>query len=488
MGRCYTDRARRWGIVSLPVGSPTEPVAGLVLAAGKGTRMKSDLPKGLHEVAGVPMVELVAQAVRNAGVARPILVVGYQGEAIQAALGDGFDYAWQHEQLGTGHAALMAADLLRGFDGPVLVTPGDTPLLSSETLADLVRSYRESGAQAAMATFVTVEPKGYGRIVRDEEGLVSGIVEDKDASPDQHEILEVNPAVYVFDCKLLLEILPTLGKSNAQGEYYLTDAIGEIRRRGGKVVAQVFDEPDEFMGVNDRWQLAEAARIMRLRILRHHAMNGVTIVDPTSTYVGFEVEIAPDVTIQPMTVIEGRTRIATGAAIGPNAWIKDSEIGEGCRVFMSHVDQAAMEAGSRCGPFSNLRPGTRLGAQVKVGNFVELKNAQVGPRTAVSHLTYVGDADVGEDTNIGAGTITCNYDGFEKHRTVIGSRAFVGSNTTLVAPVEVGDDSMVAAGSVVTRDVPPGALAIGRGKQENKDEWAVTWRRRKRSQTEQTAS
>lgn len=440
--------------------------------------MKSDLPKGLHEVAGVPMVQLVGKAVTKAGVDKPIVIVGYQGEKVSAALGTGFDYAEQVEQLGTGHAALMAADLLKDFDGLVLVTPGDTPLLSAYTLKALVEHCVAENAQAAMATFVTVEPKGYGRIVRDEAGLVAAIVEDKDATPEQRQILEVNPAVYVFDCKLLFEILPGLKNSNAQGEYYLTDAISEVRRRGGKVVATVFDDPDEFMGVNDRWQLAEAARIMRLRILRRHAMNGVTIVDPTSTYIDFDTVIEPDVTIQPMTVIEGKTKIATGASIGPNAWIKDSVIGHDCRVFMSHVDQAVMEDESRCGPFSNLRPGTRLGRKVKVGNFVEVKNSDIGEGTAVSHLTYIGDASVGARSNIGAGTITCNYDGFRKHRTEIGDDTFIGSNSTLVAPRKIGDGAMVAAGSVVNVDVPDGALAVGRARQENKEGWVVSWRKK----------
>lgn len=438
--------------------------------------MKSDLPKGLHQVAGVPMVQLVCEAVTDAGVSNPIVVVGYQGEKVRGALGPAFGFAVQEEQLGTGHAALMAAQLLANHDGPVLVTPGDTPLLSAETLRSLIDNYIKNKAQVAMATFVTVEPKGYGRIVRGADGTVAGIVEEKDATAEQKQILEVNPAVYVFDCKLLFEILPGLKNSNAQGEYYLTDAIAEICNRGGKVVATVFDDPDEFMGVNDRWQLAEASRIMRLRILKRHAMNGVTIVDPTSTYIDFDTEIETDVTIQPMTVIEGGSRIGSGTTIGPNAWIKKSDIGHDCQVFMSHMDQAVMEDGSRCGPFSNLRPGTRLGNKVKVGNFVEIKNSDIGDQTAVSHLTYIGDATVGARTNIGAGTITCNYDGFQKHRTEIGDDTFVGSNSTLIAPRKIGDGAMVAAGSVVNQDVPDGALAVGRARQENKEGWVVSWR------------
>lgn len=443
--------------------------------------MKSEIPKALHLVAGMPMVELVSRAVRGAGIQRPTVVVGHRGEAVIESLGEGHDFVWQREQKGTGHAVLMAAEALRGHHGPVLVTPGDTPLLSADTLARLVEAYHAESAQVSMATFVTVEPQGYGRIVRDENDAVAGIVEDRDATPAQRAILEVNPAVYCFDCQTLLEVVQGLGTNNSQGEVYLTDAIAAIHSQGGKIVAETFDDPDEFMGVNDRWQLAEAARILRLRTLRKHAMNGVTIVDPSSTYITLDVEIEADALIEPMTVIEGTTRIAAGARIGPNAWVKDSEIGRDCRVFMSHVDQASMGEGSRCGPFSNLRPGTRLGASVKVGNFVEVKNSEVGEGTAVSHLTYIGDASVGSCANIGAGTITCNYDGYKKHRTKIGKGAFIGSNSTLVAPVEIGDNGFVAAGSVITKEVPEGALGVGRARQEVREGWVNSWKAKKSS-------
>lgn len=458
-----------------------EPTAGLILAAGKGTRMKSEIPKALHPVAGMPMVELVSRAVRGAGIPRPTVVVGHGGDAVIEGLGDGYDFVWQREQRGTGHAVMMAAEAIRHHHGPLLVTPGDTPLLSSETLARLIEAYHAESAQVSMATFVTVEPGGYGRIVRDAEGQVAQIVEDRDATPQQKALLEVNPAVYCFDCQLLLEVIQGLDSNNAQGEVYLTDAIAAIHSRGGKIVAETFDDPDEFMGVNDRWQLAEASRILRLRILRKHAMNGVTIVDPSSSYITMDVEIEPDALIEPMTVIEGNTRIAAGARIGPNAWVKDSEIGQDCRVFMSHVDQATMADGSRCGPFSNLRPGTCLGEGVKIGNFVEVKNSEIGPGTAISHLTYIGDATVGSGANIGAGTITCNYDGFAKHRTKIGDGAFIGSNSTLVAPVEIGDNGFVAAGSVITKGVPEGALGVGRARQEVREGWVNSWKAKKSS-------
>jgi bifunctional UDP-N-acetylglucosamine pyrophosphorylase/glucosamine-1-phosphate N-acetyltransferase len=449
--------------------------------------MKSDLPKALHEVAGLPMVRLVADSLRSAGVGRPIVVIGHRGDMVRKALGDsGFDYVEQREQLGTGHAALAALPCLAGYDGPVLVVSGDTPLITSETLAKLVRDMGAQGAQAAIATFVTVEPHGYGRILRGADGSVEGIVEERDAAPEQKAILEVNPAVYCFEAETLRRTLPELRADNVQGEYYLTDVVAAIKRQGGKISATVFDDPDEFMGVNDRWQLAEASRVMRLRILRAHAVNGVTIVDPSSTFVGADVVIEPDVVLQPMTTVSGKTRIASGSTVGPNSWVKDAVIGSNCHVFMSHVDQVVMEDGSRCGPFSNLRPGTRLGTDAKIGNFVEVKNSQIGSRAAVSHLSYIGDATVGESTNIGAGTITCNYDGFQKNRTEIGCEAFIGSNTTIIAPRTIGDGAIVAAGSVVTQDVPEGALAIGRSKQENKLEWASHWRERKQGRHEPT--
>ncbi|MCW5937991.1 MAG: bifunctional UDP-N-acetylglucosamine diphosphorylase/glucosamine-1-phosphate N-acetyltransferase GlmU [Fimbriimonadaceae bacterium] len=483
MAKAETREQTTHGIVSLPT-MPRTMLAGLILAAGKGTRMRGERAKVLHEVAGASMIELVSQAVRQAGVEKPIVVVGHDAETVVATLQDGtHQFVEQREQLGTGHAAMMAVDLLKGHDGPVLVTPGDTPLLSGETLAELVKTFTDEGAQAAVASFVTFEPGSYGRVVRDEEGHVSGIVEAKDATAEELEIKEVNAAVYCFDCATLLRHLPNLQKGNAQGEYYLTDVIAAIRGEGGKVVATCFDDPDEFMGVNDRWQLAEASRIMRLRVLRRHALNGVTIVDPSSTYIGAGVQIGPDTLVHPMTVIDGDTRIGSGCTIGPNAWVKDSAIGDGCQVFMSHVDQAEMADGARCGPFSNLRPGTRLGARVKIGNFVEIKNGQIGEDAAVSHLTYIGDASVGARTNVGAGTITCNYDGFAKHRTEIGADTFIGSNSTIVAPRTIGDGAMVAAGSVVTEDVPDDAMAVGRARQVTKEQWVASWRQRRQTET-----
>ncbi len=454
------------------------PLAGLILAAGKGTRMRSELPKCLHRVCGVPMAEHVARAMKGAGVQSPVIVVGHGAEKMKEELGGGYGYALQAEQLGTGHAASSAADAFKAYDGPLLVTPGDTPLLGAETLEALTEAHRKAGAAVTMATCLVDDPEGYGRIVRDGEKIV-GVVEHRDCTPEQLEINEINPAVYCFDCRLLYELLPALSNKNSQGEYYLTDVIAEIAKRGKKINALVFDDLTEFLGVNDRWQLTEAAWLMRLNILGGHAENGVTIMDPGGTHIDADVEIGLDVTVLPGCVIQGSTKIGPGSQIGPNCWIKDSEIGERCRIYMSHLDGASVGSGSRCGPFSNLRPGTRLGEGVKIGNFVEIKASDLADGATASHLAYIGDTSVGSEANIGAGTITCNYDGFAKHRTEIGAGAFIGSNSTLIAPVRIGDGAVVAAGSVVTDDVADDALVIGRCRQETKEQWAKSWRKRK---------
>lgn len=463
-------------------------ITGIILAAGKGTRMKSELPKGLHRVCGIPMAALVGRAMMDAGLERPIVVVGHGGDLLIEALGPAYDYAWQHEQHGTGHAAMMATDALRASGADlVVIAPGDTPLLSAAVFESLVGHHIDSGAQGTVATAILGDATGYGRIVRDDQGPTR-IVEHKDASPAEREIKEVNAAIYVFDVATLLDILPELSNENEQKEYYLTDAIAAIRARGGKVEGLAFDDPDIMRGVNDRWQLAEAAKVLRQRVLKKHSLNGVTIVDPDTTYIEPDVVIGTDSTLEPGTILEGNTTIGCRCHIGPNTKILDSSIGEGCVVLMSHLNGATMLNSSRCGPYANLRPGAVIGEQSKIGNFVEVKNAKLGARVAVSHLSYLGDGEVGDDTNIGAGTIFCNYDGFLKHRTVVGEGVFVGSNSTLIAPINIGDGSMIAAGSVVTKDVPADALAMGRARQEVKDGWVVEWRRRQQAEKDRRKS
>ncbi len=455
-------------------------VVGLILAAGKGTRMKSSMPKALHAVCGLPMVELVGRALTGAGVQHPIVVVGHEGEQIVEELGDGYRYVWQREQLGTGHAVLMAVDLLKDHQGPVLVSAGDTPLLSKEVIAELIAHHQDTGAACTVATAEVADPHGYGRIVRI-NGRFTKIVEQKEASAEEQQINEVNAAIYVFDGPDLLRILPTLGKTNTQGEYYLTDVLEKLVQEGKCVEAKVFKDASILMGVNDRWQLAQAEKTLRERILRKHAENGVTLVDPDSTYIGLDVEIGQDTVIEPQTYISGKTRIGQNCHIGPSTRIKSSRIADGCYIYFSQVDQAECHEGVKVGPFAHLRPNTVLQTAVKIGNFVEVKNSTIGEGSAANHLSYIGDATVGVKTNIGAGTITCNYDGFRKHRTTIGDGVFVGSNSTLVAPITLSNGVIVAAGSVITHDVAEGSGAFGRARQETKEGWAAQWRQKQKN-------
>ncbi len=457
------------------------PVAGIILAAGKGTRMKSEIPKGLHTVCGLPMVELIGRAMRGAGVRRPMLVIGHGGQSIQDALGEGYDYVWQTEQLGTGHAALMASANLKGHTGPVLIVPGDTPLLEASDLCAVVRRHKDAEAHCTVATVEMRDPGGYGRIVRSADGNLLRIVEEKDADAEIRAICEVNLSIYCFDGPTLLRHLPALKNENSQGEYYLTDVVQAIVDEGGRAIVEGLQDPDSVIGVNDRWQLANAEKTLRRRILKSHALSGVTVRDVDTIFIGPDVKIAPDVTIEPCTTLNGSTTIAGGCRIGPYSIIDDSEIGEDSLVYMSRLSESRLGKQVKCGPFANLRPKSVLGDKVKVGNFVEVKNARLGERAAASHLSYLGDASVGAGTNIGAGTITCNYDGYGKHRTEIGAGTFVGSNSTLVAPITIGDGAVIAAGSVITHDVPGHSLGIGRSRQEVKEEWAIHWRKRMQS-------
>ncbi|AIE88041.1 bifunctional UDP-N-acetylglucosamine diphosphorylase/glucosamine-1-phosphate N-acetyltransferase GlmU [Fimbriimonas ginsengisoli] len=454
-------------------------VAGIILAAGKGTRMKSDLPKGLHRVCGLPMVEHVGRAIRASGVSRPIVVIGHGGEAMKAELGDGYDYVWQREQLGTGHAALMASEALAGYEGPVIVASGDTPMLQADTFDELIKAHQTAGAVATLATSLVDNPHGYGRIVRGDEGEFLKIVEQKDTNDEQNALREVNAALYIFDSKTLFRILPTLKNSNAQGEYYLTDVLETVVAEGGKVVAKIFDNPDILAGVNDRWQLAQLDREMRLRVIKQHAINGVTFLDLDSVSIGVDVTIGLDTVIEPQTILVGNTSIGAGCRIGPFTRIEDSRIGDKSSIVASYLDTAVVGSSVWVGPWAHLRPKSNIGDGTKIGNFVEIKNATLAPGAKVNHLSYVGDATVGARSNIGAGTITCNYDGFSKSQTIIGADAFVGSNSTLVAPVSIGNGAFVAAGSVITNEVPADAMAFGRARQENKEGRAAQWRKLK---------
>jgi bifunctional UDP-N-acetylglucosamine pyrophosphorylase/glucosamine-1-phosphate N-acetyltransferase len=462
--------------------------AAIVLAAGKGKRMKSDLPKGLHRVCGLPILEHVVRALEEAGVGRIVVVVGVGADEVQQALAarPAIRFAVQERQMGTGDAAKVGLQALGEFSGEVLVLPGDAPLITGEALQSLMAFHRQSGAACTMATCDLQDPTGYGRVLRRESGEVLDVVEETDASPEQKAIHEVNTSFYCFDPEALRLGLPELTPANQQGEYYLTAVTGVLVARGMRVEALRFSDSTLLMGINDRWQLSEVEAIMRRRILQRLCVEGgVTVRDPATTYVEPDVEVERDVVIEPMTLLLGRTKVGEGSVVGPCCRVQDSEIGAQCTITFSQLTEAKVGDGCRCGPFAHLRPGAVLGKGARVGNFVEVKNSQLGEGASAAHLAYLGDATVGGRANIGAGTITCNYDGFEKHATVVGEEAFVGSNSTLVAPCTIGDRAVIGAGSVITHDVPADALAIGRSRQENRAEWAKQWRARKGTGKEQ---
>lgn len=443
-----------------------EGVVAVILAAGEGKRMRSDLPKVLHRVAGRTLIEHVLTAVEGAGIQEIILVIGHGGEMVQSYLGPRYKYAWQKRQLGTGHA-LAQAQKLASKASTLLVLCGDTPLLRPSTLATLIKAHQEEGAAASLLVACLEDPTGYGRVVRDSYGRVERIVEEKDADKEVKAIKEINSGTYCFSASLVWPALEEIKPLNAQGEYYLTDIIELFCLRGEKVQAVECADPQEILGVNDRVDLARAAQVLRRRINEELMLKGVTIVDPATTFIDAGVEVGRDTVLLPFTFLEGKTSIGSRCTIGPQTTVKDSSIGEETSISYSVIWGSIV--GSRCqiGPFAYLRPGTILADRVKVGDFVEIKASRVGEDSKVPHLTYLGDAEVGKNVNIGAGTITCNYDGHQKWTTIIGDGAFIGSNTNLVAPVEVGEKALIGAGSTITKNVPAGALALARAQQVN---------------------
>lgn len=449
--------------------------ATVVLAAGKGTRMRSTLPKVLHPLAGLPLLAHVLNAVEALPATpllapfatrlethRPIVVLGPQTEQVEALFGKRCIYAWQKEQLGTANAVLAAQDAVDSLDplpDTVLVCYGDTPLISADLLARVLVEHLTSKATITFLTAITDEPTDYGRVVRDGSGQVREIVELKRATEEQKRIREVNSGVYCFDRKWLWPTLQLLPR-NAAGEFFLTDVIACASVQGRKI-ATVSGPLEDTIGINDRVQLAEAEQLLRRRILERHMYAGVTIIDPATTYIDDAVEIGPDTVILPGTMITGKTHIGTGCRIGPYATIDSSTIGDRCVIRNSVLEETVFEDEVSIGPFSHCRPGAHLARGVRMGNFGEVKNSYIGAETDMHHFSYIGDATLGAYVNVGAGTITCNYDGVRKNRTVIGEGAFIGSDTMLVAPVTVGEQARTGAGSVVTKDVPPGVLAVG---------------------------
>ncbi|MBQ9478332.1 MAG: bifunctional UDP-N-acetylglucosamine diphosphorylase/glucosamine-1-phosphate N-acetyltransferase GlmU [Selenomonadaceae bacterium] len=442
----------------------------IILAAGKGTRMKSDLPKVLHKVCGKPMLEHVIDAAKAIGSTRELVVIGSGAELVQQSIGD-VEFVMQEEQLGTGHAVLCTRDALKGSDGTVMILCGDTPLLTTDLLSNLANAHQRSGSKATVLTAVMPDATGYGRIVRAEDGSVEKIVEHKDATEDERSIREVNSGIYCFDIATLFGALDQVTNDNAQGEYYLTDVLEIIKRSGEKINAVIADDFSETLGINSRQQLAVAEKILRRRKNDQLMADGVTLMDPSSTFIDADVEIERDTIIYPFTWIEGKTKIGKDCVIGPNSRLQNMTVG--ARVTAQFIYGHDCEVGDdvTIGPYVHLRPGTKIANRVKIGNFVEIKNSNIGEGSKLPHLQYLGDCDMGSNVNVGCGTVTCNYDGKKKYRTTLGNNVFVGCNTNLVAPVEVEDDAYIGAGSTITMKVPKGNLAIGRARQKNFPDW-----------------
>ena len=450
--------------------TPMDRLSVVILAAGEAKRMRSRQPKVLHPLCGRP---LIAYSLRTARVLadRIVLVVGPDAEGVRAVAGGDVQIVEQRERLGTGHAVLQARAACGA--GTVLVLAADMPLLSSETLERLVKHHRKMGAVATVLTAVVDRPQGYGRILR-QGGRVKRIVEDRDATDDQKKIREINTSVYCFEARRLWKALAEIRPDNEQGEYYLTDVIGILAKAGGRIEALAAPDPVEALGINDRKQLAAVAAVQRRRILDGLMESGVTILDPASTYIEDTVTIGPDTVVYPQVVLEGATTFGGDCVIGAGSHVSASRFGD--RVTLRPyciISEAVVEHDAVLGPFCHLRPGCHIGPKAKIGNFAELKKSRIGRGSKVPHVSYVGDTTVGENVNVGAGTVTCNYDGVGKHPTTIGDRAFVGTNSSLVAPLVIGEGAYVAAGSVITKDVPPGALAVERAQQVVKEGWAA---------------
>lgn len=443
----------------------------VIMAAGKGTRMKSTLPKVLHKVGGKPMLGHVLSAANTAGAGRNIVVIGFGADTVRETIGPAAEFVVQAEQLGTGHAVMQAQELLSGYTGTVMVLSGDTPLLQAELLARLYQTHRREGAAATVLTGLMPDATGYGRVIRDSEGRVVKIVEQKDATPAELAVNEVNAGIYCFEAPALFDALGRINCDNKQGEYYLTDVIGLLVKAGTKVWALAADDYQDTLGINSRQQLAEAEKILRAKKNSDLMDSGVTIMDPNSTFIDSEVTIGPDTVIYPFTWLEGATAIGARCTVGPNTRISDSEVGDDTTIHFSYAHECRIGNGVNVGPYVHIRPHTNLADKAKVGNFVEIKNSRVGEGSKVPHLSYIGDTDMGAGVNIGSGTITVNYDGKNKYRTTIEDNAFIGCNTNLVAPVKVGQGAYVAAGSTITKDVPSSALGVARARQSNIEGW-----------------
>ena len=444
----------------------------IILAAGKGTRMKSKLYKVLHQVCGKTMVEHVLGQLEAAKIDKIVTVVGYGAESVKNTIGDRTSFALQKQQLGTGHAVMQTEKLLGDLDGETLVVSGDTPLFRAETFNKLMEYHRQHHAAVTILTSTAPDPTGYGRIIRNDVGIVERIVEEKDANSQEKEIHEINTGVYCFDNKKLFAALHQINNDNAQGEYYLTDVIAILKQAGEVVAAYKMDDFDESMGVNNRVALAKPNQIMRRRINNQLMMDGVSMVDPETTYIDAGVKIGRDTVIEGNVVIKGNTTIGSDCLIGAGSRIIDSTIHDNVKVISSTIESAEMHDGSDIGPNSHLRPLAEIGKNVHIGNFCEVKKAYIGEGTKVGHLTYIGDATLGKNINVGCGVVFVNYDGAKKHHTDVGDHAFIGSNSNLVAPVNIAADSFIAAGSTITDNTERFDMAIARQRQTNKPGYA----------------
>ncbi|MFH1368420.1 MAG: bifunctional UDP-N-acetylglucosamine diphosphorylase/glucosamine-1-phosphate N-acetyltransferase GlmU [Elusimicrobiota bacterium] len=444
-------------------------LAIVILAAGEGTRMKSDLPKVLHRLSGTTLIKWVMASTAGIRPEKTVMIVGHESKRVRAELAkDSIIFAEQNKQLGSGHALHRAEKALVRFKGDVLVVCGDAPLIKSSTLKELVNIHRARGNSVTVLSSMAKEPFGYGRIVRSNAGGFRAIVEEKDAAPAEKKIKEINSGVYCFSSPLVWKILGKISPDNVKKEYYLTDAVKILFDMGEKVEAVAKAVFEETIGINNRSELAYAESVVRKRILIEWMIKGVTIVDPDNTYVSLKARIGTDTVIYPGTFIEGESVIGRNCSIGPAAFISDSRIGDGVEIRSSYIYDSLISDKAKIGPFAHLRPGTKVKTGARVGNFCEIKNSVIGFGAKVSHLSYIGDSFLGEEVNIGAGTITCNYDGTRKNKTYIGDRSFVGSNVNLVAPVRVGADVIIGAGSTITDNIPGKSLAIARARQINK--------------------
>ena len=452
----------------------------IILAGGEGKRMKSNKSKVVHKALDKELVKWVYTAAKDAGANEICVVVGHKEEQVRKCLGDSIDYTVQKEQKGTGHAVMMAEQFLKNNKGTVLILYGDTPLITGKTLKKLIDTHKENKNICTFITAVFDDPTGYGRIARDHQGDFSAIVEHRDCTEEQLKIKECNAGIYCFESEELLGALKELNCDNHQNEYYLTDTTAILRSKGFRVGTYILEDNNEMFGVSDRIQLAEATELLRRRYVKEHMLNGVTFINPDSCYVSPDTEIGRDTIIYPNCILEGNIKIGNDCVIGPDSRLTDVIIGNDTHINKSVVTQSQIGNHTKVGPFAYIRPGNNIGDDVKVGDFVELKKAHIGNGTKISHLTYVGDAEVGENCNIACGVVTVNYDGSKKYLTKIGDNCFIGCNVNLVSPVEVESDSYVAAGSTITDTVPAKALAVARARQVNKEGWVEKKGRYKR--------